>query len=313
MSKKLAGIQPSSSPRLLNIAHRGARAFAPENTLEAFDKAAALGADAVELDVQLSSDDQLVVVHDESLERCSDVRSRYPGRSDYSVRSFTLHQIQTLDAGSWFVQALETEPARRPAFLQPLSEDEARRFITPSDREHYRSGQVRHPTLEQSLRRIDQLKLRVNVELKSAGPADRGLTLAERAVRLIEQMGLGERVLVSSFDHDCLRHAKSLQPAIAIGVLVEKPPADPVDYCRGLRASAYHPGCYGEWDAVGFGSAEYRQTGRLPAGPNRSLRAAGIDVYVWTENDPDRMRSLIEAGVSGIFTDYPNRLAELNG
>jgi glycerophosphoryl diester phosphodiesterase len=295
----------------LNVAHRGARAFAPENTLEAFEKAAALGADAVELDVQLSSDDELVVVHDESLERCSDIRLRYPGRRDYAVRSLTLDEIQTLDAGSWFVQALETEPARRPAFLQPLSDDEARRFIAPADRAHYRSGQVHHPTLEQALRRIDQLGLRVNVELKPARlPAD-ALHLAERAVRLIEHMSLGDRVLVSSFDHDCLRRAKAIQPAIAIGVLVEQPLADSVGYCRELQASAYHPGCYDEWDAVGFGSAEFRQSGRLPSGPIRSLRAADIDVYVWTENDPKRMPCLIEAGVSGIFTDYPNRLAQV--
>ena len=71
---------PRATPRV--IAHRGARAFAPENTLTAFEKAARLSADGVELDVQLTADGHLVVVHDETLERCSNVRELFPGRSD---------------------------------------------------------------------------------------------------------------------------------------------------------------------------------------------------------------------------------------
>ena len=61
--------------RTLVWAHRGASAYAPENTLPAFEKAAEMQADGVELDVQLTSDGELVVTHDESIERVSDSRA----------------------------------------------------------------------------------------------------------------------------------------------------------------------------------------------------------------------------------------------
>ena len=60
--------------RCLVWAHRGASGYAPENTLEAFKKAVEMGADGVELDVQLTKDDQMVVIHDELIDRTSDGR-----------------------------------------------------------------------------------------------------------------------------------------------------------------------------------------------------------------------------------------------
>lgn len=80
-------------PRL-NIAHRGASAVAPENTLAAFERALQLGADGVELDVQFSRDFQAVVIHDDTLNRTTD--------GDGQVSRRTLAELQSLDAGSWF-------------------------------------------------------------------------------------------------------------------------------------------------------------------------------------------------------------------
>src|SRR5438477_10719480 len=80
---RLRRVKDGSGPRgggVLNIAHRGARAFAPENTLEAFEKAARLGCPMFECDVHLSADGELIVVHDDDLVRCSNVREAFPGR-----------------------------------------------------------------------------------------------------------------------------------------------------------------------------------------------------------------------------------------
>jgi glycerophosphoryl diester phosphodiesterase len=137
--------------------------------------------------------------------------------------------------------------------------------------------------------------------------------LTAQAVQQIVQLKMHDRVLISSFDHSSLRRVKELFPALQTGVLVSQPIAQPVEYCKRLNAAAYHPGCVADWDAVGFHSDEFRLTGLLPVEPFRSLRAAGIATYVWTENDPDRMRLLITAGASGIFTDYPNRLRAIAG
>ena len=76
-SLRRGGIPPAG---VIRLAHRGARAFAPENTLEAFVKAASLGCHGVELDVHLSKDCEPIVVHDDDLLRCSNVREVFPGR-----------------------------------------------------------------------------------------------------------------------------------------------------------------------------------------------------------------------------------------
>lgn len=77
-----------------NIAHRGASAYYPENTLAAFEAAIELGADMIEFDVQLSKCGEVVVFHDEKLSRCTDGKGRL---SDHH-----LHELKKLDAGCWF-------------------------------------------------------------------------------------------------------------------------------------------------------------------------------------------------------------------
>lgn len=76
------------------IAHRGASAYCPENTLAAFQKAKALGVKWIEFDVMLSADGELVVIHDESLERTTNGRG--------FVADWALSDLQSLSAGAWF-------------------------------------------------------------------------------------------------------------------------------------------------------------------------------------------------------------------
>ncbi len=80
--------------RPLIFAHRGANRLCPENTLPAFEAAIALGADGVELDVQFSSDGQLLIIHDYSVDKTTDGQGRVVGQP-YA-------ELQKLDAGSWF-------------------------------------------------------------------------------------------------------------------------------------------------------------------------------------------------------------------
>ena len=97
------------------VAHRGASRRAPENTMEAFRLAIELGADAVELDVHLTSDGQLAVIHDETLERTTG----RPGR----VAEMTMDAIREADAGATFSPAAEEHPfAGRGLAVPTLSE-----------------------------------------------------------------------------------------------------------------------------------------------------------------------------------------------
>jgi len=99
---------PGYLPKI--VAHRGASKRAPENTLAAIAKAAELGARAVEFDVTVSADGVPVLMHDETLERCSD--------GDGPVILKTLSELQALDAGSWFKAEFAGE--RIPTLEQAL-------------------------------------------------------------------------------------------------------------------------------------------------------------------------------------------------
>ena len=102
------GVMPKILPKIL-VAHRGASAYAPEHTLAAYQLALDQGADYVEQDLQITRDGQLVCLHDETLERTTDVETVFPDRFQeegsrrrWYVADFTLEEIQRLDAGSWF-------------------------------------------------------------------------------------------------------------------------------------------------------------------------------------------------------------------
>src|SRR3990172_9877913 len=83
------------------IAHRGASGSCPENTLAAFRRAAALGADMIELDVQLTRDGEVVVIHDWTLDRTTSGTG--------PVRACSLAELRRLDAGAWFDAAFAGE------------------------------------------------------------------------------------------------------------------------------------------------------------------------------------------------------------
>jgi glycerophosphoryl diester phosphodiesterase len=102
--------QPS---RKINVAHRGASAYAPEHTLAAYRLALAQGADFVEQDLAVTRDGVLICIHDPTLERTTNVEELFPDRSrqvtwegktarSWLANDFTLDEIKRLDAGSWF-------------------------------------------------------------------------------------------------------------------------------------------------------------------------------------------------------------------
>lgn len=261
---------------VLNIAHRGARSLAPENTLAAARKALAAGADMWELDVAMSADGELFVVHDDTLERTSDAAEVFSQRAPWSNHTFTLAEIRSLDFGSWFVER------------DPFKQIEAGQ-VTPGEQAAYRGE--RAPTLREALEFTRDNDWRVNMELKDLTGLPGDATVVERAVALVKELGMVERVLISSFNHSYLVRVKAAEPAIATGALVEEPVSDPVALVRQLGAQAYHPRL----------TAIHSEAIRL-------VRQEGIDVNVWTINDEPVMRALITARASGIITDFPQVL-----
>ena len=97
-----AGGAAAAPPDVAVIGHRGSGAMAPENTLAAIRLALRQGADYIENDIMRTKDGRLVITHDLSLARTTDVEQVFPDRTSYQVADYTLAEIKQLDAGSWF-------------------------------------------------------------------------------------------------------------------------------------------------------------------------------------------------------------------
>lgn len=106
------------------IAHRGASFDAPESTAAAYKLARDLGADYLELDLQRSKDGVLFALHDNNLQRTTDVASKFPERKDSPANEFTIAELKTLDAGSWFNTAYPDRARPGYAGLKILTLDE---------------------------------------------------------------------------------------------------------------------------------------------------------------------------------------------
>lgn len=184
--------------RPLIFAHRGASYKAPENTMAAFQLALEEGADGIELDVHVSADGVPVVIHDARLERTTNGRGW--------ITEWTVKELKTLDAGSWF------------------------------DPEY---AQERIPLLEEVLAWIKPTSLHLNIELKDAPKMSQDIL--ERVVALVRAYDLGERVVISSFHHERLVHLKAIAPEIERAILYVARLYQPWVYAAYVGASALHP------------------------------------------------------------------------
>ncbi|MBM4208504.1 MAG: glycerophosphodiester phosphodiesterase [Gammaproteobacteria bacterium] len=286
---------------VLNIAHRGARAFAPENTLAAFAKANDFGCDMFELDVRLSKDNVVVVHHDENLLRCTDAKTKFPDRNSYQLEDFTYSELSTLDAGNWFCAQLDLPGGERQPFLQSLTDAEIADFISEAERRNYSSGDIKIPTLTESLELAKELGLMVNVELKSGSPKDSLLVI--NVIKAIEAAQMEDNVLISSFYLELVKQVRQHNEGIATAALTEKPLKTPLTTLRNLKANACNMGCFGDFKRHGFNSS----AGKRYLAHLKKLRDAGYGINIWTCNNPDEMAALINGGVTGLITDYLNR------
>lgn len=177
------------------VAHRGSSGAAPENTLAAVRLALEHRADVVENDIQRTADGELVIMHDTTLARTTDVEQVFPGRAPWNVRDFTLAEVKQLDAGSWF--APEFAGQRVPTLAEWVNAvgDRAGMLLEPKAPELY-------PGIEVDL----------DKELRS-------LPAFTRALR-------ADRVVVQSFNHTWLRAYKDLAPDVTVGLLYGSRPTE---------------------------------------------------------------------------------------
>ncbi len=271
--------QPLTFGTPLIVAHRGARYVAPENTLLAAQRAYELHAGQWELDVQETKDGELIVLHDPGLIRTSDAAKRFPLKFFWQVKNFTLAEVKELDAGSWYLKK------------DPFGEIE-NGMVTSEDQLLIQN--VSFPTLREGLELTKGYDWSVNVEIKDVSGTPGDADIVQKVVALIEEMDMVNQVLISSFKHEYLVQIKTLNPEIKTAALVTEM-EDPVKLLQDIGADAINP--------------DYNKIKDL--GIIKTIRDAGYDVYVWTINDEETMIRFINAGISGIITDYPQRMAEV--
>jgi len=194
-------------PRRLEVhAHRGASGLAPENTLAAFRKALELGVDGLEMDLRVTRDGVVVVIHDETLERTTDGRG--------SVGELTLGEVKRSDAGAKFAPAFRGE--RIPTLREVI----------------------------ELVKAMGDTRIRLDLELKyrpdhPGEPKD----FEERVLEILRETDFVERVNVISFHHPSLTKVKALVSGIRTGLLAggDKAPPDPVALVRRYQADYYSP------------------------------------------------------------------------
>lgn len=309
--------RPGHGPDRFDLqAHRGGMGLVVESTLAAFANALEIGISTLELDVQITEDGAAVVTHDRRVAQatCRDTGPALPGDPEHPyvgryVTNLSLRQVRTLDCGS---QTKPQYPQQRPvpgARMPLLSEVFA--LV-----EGYRAQQV-------------DFNIETKVEAaapEETAPREQFVQVVAREVR---EAKLVHRVSIQSFDWGALMRMREVEPRLPLVALtnghfleVGQPGASP--WLGGIDVDDYGGDLVAAADSFGADAISpvhgMPQDGRVTdpgyqpyttAELVSRAHEAGMAVIPWTVNDAPTMASLMDAGVDGLITDYPDRLREL--
>ena len=256
--------------------HRGARGHAPENTLPGFERALALGVTTFELDVGVSRDGVVVIHHDRRLNpdlaRGSD--GRWVAAPTALIRSLGFDELRRYDVGR----------------IRPGS-DYARRFP-----QQQAIDGARIPSLRELLERHRTGSVRFNIELKLLpGAADDTLPpepFVRAVLAVVHEAGMRARCTLQSFDWRAVKVVEREAPGIATAYLTERENSDP----RTVAAAGART-----W------SPDFQA---LDAASAAAARALGLRLVPWTVNEPADIRRMLDLGVDGLISDYPDRVMQ---
>jgi len=268
LSGNEGNLRPTARRRPLVIAHRGGAGLWPENTMQAFTGSRDLGVDVLEMDVQTTADNILVVMHDATLERTTN--------GSGPVNRLTLAQLKKLDAAFHF------------------SADGGRTFP-------FRGRGVTVPTLQEVFKAFPDM--RFNIEPKQAEPS-----IVKSLCRMIRESGLQKKVMVGSFSQQVLDEFRAECPEVSTSAST----AEVGNFLTRMAAAPPESAQANNQRMQALQVPEYMLGRRaLTREFVEAAHALKLEVHVWTINDEESMRRLIDLGVDGIMTDYPDRLIAL--
>jgi glycerophosphoryl diester phosphodiesterase len=268
---------PADAP-VLNIGHRGASGYAPEHTIPAYDLALQMGADYIEIDLQMTKDGVLVAMHDDTLDRTAVAPPGVPKRfCSGPVIKRTLEQIKMCDVGSWFNEA-------NPQYAKS----------------EYVGLEI--PTLEEIFQRYGTS---VNYYIETKNP-EAAPGMEEELLRLMDKYDLMEpaaqnwQVLIQSFSQASLQKIHALEPSLPLIQLFSS-----TETSQTIQAQLDLVRTY----AVGIGPSKTDVDAALV----EAAHALCLDIHPYTVNETAEMQALIDLGVDGMFTNFPDRLDALLG
>ncbi|MGE5138107.1 MAG: glycerophosphodiester phosphodiesterase [Rudaea sp.] len=253
--------------RSLVLAHRGASATAPENTIASFLRARYLGADGIELDVRLSRDDVPVVIHDATVDRTTDGHG--------AVRDLTIVELKALDAGSWKGSYFAGE--RIPTLAEVF--DALGDWLKPTGRSGGRAATI-------------------NIEFKGLSLRSDGIE--REVVNLVVKRGLERRVIISSFNALVLARVRSLNPGLYRGLLY----SSELRFVKPqywLRYIAWPQMLHPEHTLIDAGHMHwanrrgYRVNAWTVNEPDEAVRLQGLGVSGIITNQPDVIQQALES------------------
>ena len=282
--------------------HRGTRGLAPENTLSAFRRALQIGVSTIETDMAVTKDGVIVISHDPFLnpDLVRGPDGRWLAAPGPPIHALVLSELQRYDVG-------RTDPASKYARQFPEQQ--------PADGERF-------PQLTELFELIESnaKPVRLNIETKitptSGADTPDPVQFAALVVAAVQAAKMSDRVTVQSFDWRTLLEVKRMAPDIETSCLtIQTTTMDTVKAADG-GAPPWHAGlalrAHGESlpalvKAAGCGtwSMFWRD---LNAQDLAVAHGLGLKVLPWTVNERSDMSRLIDLGVDGIITDYPDRL-----
>lgn len=282
--------------------HRGTRGLAPENTLRAFETAMRLGVTTIEFDLGMTKDGVLVVHHDPTLNPNT---ARGPD-GQYVTQRTPLHALTLDELKRYDVGRLKADSSYGRSYPEQKAVDG-----------------THIPTLKELFALVSRAgakDLRFNIEIKMAPHTDAETpdapTFARATAAAIREAGVADRVTVQSFDWRALKAMRTIAPDIALSCLtVEAPNFDtvqrgkpgPSPWLGGLDIDDFDHSVPKLVKAAGC--AVWSPNQREVTGDSlAAAKALGIKVIPWTVNDRAEMGRLIDLGVDGLITDYPDRL-----
>jgi glycerophosphoryl diester phosphodiesterase len=253
----------------LVAAHRGYRSIRPENTLAAF-KAAMGHFDFIELDIQPSRDGALMVLHDDTLERTTDIETYSKHPRPHHLIDYDASYLRERDAGSWF---RVSDP-----FGTISNGTVAHQAIVPQ----------KIPTLDEALLLCQRYAMPLNIELKDSPRYDTD-TLLSTLMETIAPYRDTLPILISSFNHRYLKELHTYDPTLSLAANVENQhPPHLLDYLTQLGVCSYHV-----------------DTLLIDTTPVKALDGLGIHCCAFTVNDPALQEKYYKKGFRALFTDMP--------